>query len=41
MTLTYAIKEGFAYERRTEPGTQPPALKPAAQARAPAATSPC
>jgi transglutaminase-like putative cysteine protease len=26
MTLTYALKEGFTYERRTEPGTRPPAL---------------
>jgi transglutaminase-like putative cysteine protease len=25
MTLTYALKEGFTYERRTEPGTRPPA----------------
>ena len=25
MTLTYAFKEGFTYERRTEPGTRPPA----------------
>jgi transglutaminase-like putative cysteine protease len=24
MTMTYAIKEGFAYERREEPGVQPP-----------------
>ncbi len=24
MTLTYAIKEGFSYERREEPGVQPP-----------------
>ncbi len=26
MTLTYAFKEGFTYERRSEPGTRPPAL---------------
>jgi transglutaminase-like putative cysteine protease len=26
MTLCFAIHEGFAYLRRTEPGTQPPAL---------------
>jgi transglutaminase-like putative cysteine protease len=26
MTLTYAFKESFTYERRTEPGTRPPAL---------------
>jgi len=26
MTLTYAFKESFTYERRSEPGTQPPAL---------------
>jgi transglutaminase-like putative cysteine protease len=26
MTLTYAFKETFAYERRSEPGTRPPAL---------------
>ena len=26
MTLTYAIKESFTYERRTEPGTRIPAL---------------
>lgn len=26
MTLTYAFKESFAYERRSEPGTRPPAL---------------
>jgi transglutaminase-like putative cysteine protease len=26
MTLTYALKEGFRYERRSEPGTRPPAL---------------
>ena len=26
MTLTYAIKEGFSYERREEPGVQPPRL---------------
>jgi transglutaminase-like putative cysteine protease len=26
MTLTYAFKETFTYERRTEPGTRPPAL---------------
>jgi len=26
MTLTYALKESFTYERRTEPGTRPPAL---------------
>ena len=26
MTLCYAIREGFAYSRRPEPGTQPPAL---------------
>lgn len=26
MTLTYACKESFAYERRTEPGTRPPAM---------------
>src|SRR4029079_8466499 len=25
MTRTYAFKEGFPYERRTEPGTRPPA----------------
>jgi transglutaminase-like putative cysteine protease len=24
MTMTYAIKEGFSYERREEPGVQPP-----------------
>lgn len=24
MTMTYAVKEGFAYERREEPGVQPP-----------------
>ena len=24
MTMTYAIKEGFAYERREEAGVQPP-----------------
>ena len=24
MTLTYAIKEGFSYERREESGVQPP-----------------
>ena len=26
MTLTYAFKESFTYERRSEPGTRPPAL---------------
>jgi transglutaminase-like putative cysteine protease len=26
MTLCYAIREGFSYSRRQEPGTQPPAL---------------
>ena len=26
MTLCYAIREGFSYSRRPEPGTQPPAL---------------
>jgi len=26
MTLTYAFKETFSYERRSEPGTRPPAL---------------
>jgi transglutaminase-like putative cysteine protease len=26
MTLTYAFKESFSYERRSEPGTRPPAL---------------
>jgi transglutaminase-like putative cysteine protease len=26
MTLCYAIREGFAYSRRPEPGTQPPAF---------------
>ncbi len=26
MTLTYAFKESFIYERRSEPGTRPPAL---------------
>ena len=26
MTLTYACKESFTYERRSEPGTRPPAL---------------
>ena len=26
MTLCYAIHEGFAYSRRAEPGTQPPAV---------------
>ena len=26
MTLTYAFKETFTYERRTEPGTRPPSL---------------
>jgi transglutaminase-like putative cysteine protease len=26
MTLTSAVREGFAYERRSEPGTRPPAL---------------
>jgi transglutaminase-like putative cysteine protease len=26
MTLCYAIREGFAYSRRQEPGTQPPAF---------------
>ncbi|MET0651121.1 MAG: transglutaminase family protein, partial [Hyphomicrobiaceae bacterium] len=25
-TLTSAVREGFAYERRSEPGTRPPAL---------------
>ncbi len=26
MTLTYALRESFTYERRAEPGTRPPAL---------------
>lgn len=26
MTLTYAFKESFSYERRSEPGTRPPSL---------------
>jgi transglutaminase-like putative cysteine protease len=26
MTLTYAVRESFTYERRVEPGTRPPAL---------------
>jgi len=26
MTLTHAVREGFAYERRSEPGTRPTAL---------------
>ena len=26
MTLTYAVRESFTYERRAEPGTRPPAL---------------
>ena len=38
MTLTYAIKEGFAYERRTERGTQTP-LQTLSRGAAPVAIS--
>ena len=40
MTLTYAIKEGFVYTRRSETGTQDPVVTLRADA-APAATSRC
>ena len=41
MTLTYAFKESFTYERRSEPGTRPPALDAASSAGAAAATWRC
>ena len=39
MTMTYAIKEGFSYERREAAGVQTPVQHPGPTAAAPAAIS--